>query len=208
MRRWCLIVILISVSHPASGLKGQESKKDSKQDEAVHNELRALRADVLDAFNRKDLDALLKHVHPNVVVTWQNAEVSRGHAGIRDYYNKMMVGPNRVVDTVAASAEVDELTILYGDRNGLAFGSLDEDFTLTNGMAFRLPNRWTAHLVKERGRWLISGFHISSNLFDNPVMGIAVRRTAYWVVGFGVPAGAVLALIILWGARRLRRRKE
>jgi hypothetical protein len=122
MRRWSLVIILIWVFHPASGLNGQESKKDSKQYEAVHNELRALRADVLDAFNRKDLDALLKHVHPNVVVTWQNAEVSRGHAGIRDYYNKMMLGPNRVVDKVAASAEVDELTILYGDRNGLAFG--------------------------------------------------------------------------------------
>jgi ketosteroid isomerase-like protein len=205
MRRWSLVVILIWGFHPSSGLRGQESKKDTKQDEAVHNELRALRADVLDAFNRKDLDGLLKHVHPNVVVTWQNAEVSRGHAGIRDYYNKMMLGPNRVVETATAAVEVDELTILYGDRNGLAFGSLDEDFTLTNGMAFRLPNRWTAHLVNEHGRWLISGFHISSNLFDNPVMGIAVKRTAYWAVGIAVPAGVVLAFFILWGARRFRR---
>src|SRR5947209_8972048 len=96
-----------------AGLAAQETKPVTAEDPA-HAELRALRDRVIDAFNKKDLEALLENVHPDAVVTWQDAEVSRKHQGIRDYYQKMMTGPNRVVEDVKATADVDELTILHG----------------------------------------------------------------------------------------------
>jgi ketosteroid isomerase-like protein len=207
MKRWIQWVVLAGLCWPvlAHGQAGKPEAKPVGPDDPVHKELRALRSEMLDAFNKKDVERLLKSLHPNAVVTWQNAEVSRGHDGIRDYYNKMMVGPDRLVDEVTATANVDELTILYGDRNGLAFGSLDQDFRLTNGMEFHLPNRWTAHLVKEGGRWLVAGFHVSGNLFDNPVLHTAVRRTAYWVGGGALAVGLLLGLAVAWLVRPRRR---
>jgi ketosteroid isomerase-like protein len=187
-------------------LAAADDVKPVPAEDPAHGELRALRDRLLGAFNRNDLDALLKDVHPNAVVTWQNGEVSRGHDGIRAYYAKMMTGPNRVVDSVRATADVDELTILYGDRNGLAFGGLEEDFRLTDGTDFHLSNRWTATLVKDGGRWLVAGLHVSANLFDNPVLHIAVRRTALWAGGAGLAAGLVLGAMVvkLVGRRRGR----
>ena len=143
----------------------------------------------------------------DAVLTWQNAEVSRGHQGLRDYYDKMMKGPNRVVESVTASAQTDERTRLYGSDkdSGVAFGSLEEDFRLTNGMSFHLSNRWTAHVVKDAGKWKVSAFHVSANLFDNPVLQLAVRRTAAWTAGVALTVGFLLGLAGMWAVSRRRR---
>src|SRR5262249_44138301 len=133
MKRWIALALVVGLTVPS--VRSQEPKPAPKEDPA-HAELRALKEHLLDAFNKRDLDGLLKYVHPNAVITWQNAEVSRGHDGIRKYYKEMMEGPNHRVQNVTAKADVDELTILYGDSNGLAFGTLDQDFTLTDGTAF------------------------------------------------------------------------
>src|SRR5262245_29685107 len=142
MKHWlACMVIGASAALPAAA----QEAKPAEAEHPAHKELRALKERLLTAFNKKDLDGLLKNVHPKVVVTWQNAEVSRGHDGIRKYYQKMLEGPNHRVESVTAQADVDELTILYGDQsNGLAFGSLDQQFTLTDGSAFPLKSRWTA----------------------------------------------------------------
>jgi uncharacterized protein (TIGR02246 family) len=205
MNRWLRLVLAGLLLSPVL-VAAQEVKPVPAEDPA-HQELRALRDRLLRAFNDKDLDALLRDVHPNAVVTWQNGEVSRGHQGIRDYYNRMMTGPNRVVESVKAAADVDELTILHGDRNGLAFGRLEEDFALTDGTAFHLSNRWTADVVKEGGRWVIAGLHVSANIFDNPVLHIAVRRTAWWVGGIALAAGLLLGGVGMALAGRLRGRR-
>lgn len=171
--------------------------------EAVHKELRALRDGIIASFNKKDVDGLLKFVHPKAVVTWQDASVCRGHQQIRDYYQKMMTGEKRVVESVSATAEVDELTTLHGENNGVAVGSVDQHFVLTDGMDFHLPNRWTADIVKEGDRWLIASLHVSANLFNNPIQTIAVKKTALWV---GIPC-AVLGIVVgLLGGRLMSRR--
>ena len=205
MKGWVVLVLFAGWCAPLA--MAQEAREAPPEDPA-HNELRALREKLLDAFNKKDLDALLVHVHPNAAVTWQNAEISRGHQGIRDYYKKMIDGPGHVVEKVTASLEVDEPTILYGDSNGLAFGTMDEDFVLTDGSVFHLNNRWTAHVVKDNGRWVISGLHISANLFDNGVLHMAMRRTATWT---GITAGAVglvLGLLLAWSIIGFQRRRS
>ncbi len=202
MRHRTVLATLVALLAPA--LTRADDVKTVAPEDPAHNELRTLRDDVLDAFNKKDLDRLLGHVHPNVVVTWQNGEVSRGRDGIRAYYKKMMEGPDRVVDSVTAKAEVDELTILYDPKHGLAFGSLGEDFKLSNGAAFHLPNRWTATLVKEDGRWLIACLHVSANVFDNPIQQLIVRRVMWWTGAVGLLVGVVLGAVL---AVLLRRRR-
>jgi uncharacterized protein (TIGR02246 family) len=203
MKRW-MSMLVAGVFFAVVSLAADEPKVETKE-APVHQELRGLRDGVLDAFNKNDLDRLLSHVHKDSVVTWQNNEVSRGHEGIREYYRKMMTGDQRIVESVKATAEVDNLTTLFGDNNGLASGSLAEDFKLTDGRQFHLDNRWTAHVVKEDGRWQIAALHISANVFHNPILEMAIRTTAWWVGGATLIVGILLGIIL---DRMLRRRRR
>lgn len=149
--------------------------------------------------SKGDIERELTFFHPNAVITWHNAEVSRGHAGIRDYLKRMLEGPDKAVERFGADVNVDELTILYGGDTGISFGSAVEHFAMTNGRTFDLPARWSATLVRENGRWLISSLHVSDNLFDNPLLNMA-RKFAWWAGGLGLIVG--LALGFLAGRRR------
>src|SRR5206468_13104619 len=137
-----------------------------------HNELRAVRDGLLDAIAKGDIERQLTFLHPNVVVTWHNAEVSRGHDGVRTYLNRMLTGPNKIVASYSAELNVDELSILYGNT-AISWGSGIEHFKLANGTSFDLPARWSATLVKDNGKWLIANLHASDNLFDNPMLTTA-----------------------------------
>jgi uncharacterized protein (TIGR02246 family) len=168
-------------------------------DEATHNELRALRDGLLDAINKGDVERQLTYFHPNAVVTWHNAEVSRGREGIHKYMSRMLEGPDKVVESFSADVNVDELTILYGGDTGISFGSAVEHFKMANGRSLDLPARWSATLVKEDGKWLIASLHASDNLFDNPLLGMARRMV--WMAGVGALVVG-LALGFLLGRRR------
>ena len=169
--------------------------------EATHNALRAMRDGLMDAVNKGDIDRELSYLTTNVVITWHNAEVSRGREGVRDYYNRMMNGPDKIVAGFHAEVKVDELTILYGDSTGIAFGSSVEHFDLIKGGSFDLKGRWTATLVKENGSWLIASLHTSTNIFDNVILDImkkyAIRAAIIAFVG---------GVILGWLIGRMRRR--
>jgi ketosteroid isomerase-like protein len=165
-------------------------------EDPAHAELRALRDALVDAVNKKDVDALLRQLHPDVVVTWQNAEVSRKHAGVRAYLARMLEGPDRIVDEFTTNPAVDELTILHGGDTGISFGSSRDHFKLRGGQSFDLNSRWSATVVRQDGRWLIGSFHASVNMFDNPLLAAAQRLALGGAAGaliLGLVAGYVIA---------------
>lgn len=172
--------------------------------EALHDELRKLRDDVLAAIGRNDFDAILPHLHPNVVFTPMNNEVCRGPEEIRAYFDKMLKGPDAIVKSVRFDVEVDRLTDLYGDT-GIAFGTSNDHYTLNNGMDFPVQTRWTCHLVRENGKWLISAFHASANVFDNPIQERVKQAAKVQWGGIGAGAGVLLGAIL--GVALGRRRK-
>jgi len=161
----------------------------------AHQEMRQLRDGLLDAMNKGDLEGTLKFLHTNCVITWHNAEVSRGHEGVREYFNRVMTGPNKIVESFNCSLKVDELTILYGDNDnmGICFGSSDERFKLVTGKNLDVKGRWTATLVKEDGHWLVASLHVSSNLFDNVMLDMA-KKTAMVAAIISL----VIGLVIGW----------
>lgn len=171
-------------------LAGPSSVAAQQTEDPAHAQLRALRDDLVDAMNKKDLNRLLSHLHPDVVVTWQNAEVSRKPEGVRTYIARMLDGPNSVVETFSTAPTVDELTILYGGDAGVAFGSSRDSFRLRSGQTFDLTSRWTATVVNDGGSWKIAAFHSSASLFDNPLLAAAQR----WAM-----TGAVVALVAGFG---------
>lgn len=153
------------------------------QEDPVHNELRAVRDGLLAGMNTGDIEAQLAFLHPNVVVTWHNAEVSRGRDGVKKYLDRMLNGPTKVVEKFGADVKVDELSILYGGDTAIAFGSAQEHFTLVGGKHFDFTGRWSATLVKDGGKWLVANLHTSDNIFDNPLLSAATK--ALWWAGGG-----------------------
>ena len=169
------------------------------QEDPAHNELRAVRDGLLAGMNSGDIDAQLAFLHPNVVVTWHNAEVSRGREGVRAYLNRMLHGTPKVVEKFGAEVKVDELSILYGGDTAIAFGSAQERFTMAGGKQFDFTGRWSATLVKDGGKWLVANLHTSDNIFDNPLLN-QVKAALPPIAGGLLLVGALGGWII--GRRR------
>jgi len=147
------------------------------------------------AIKSGDIEQQISYLHPNVVVTWQNAEVSRGRDGVREYLERMLEGPSRIVRSYEADMQVDELTILYGGDTGIAFGGTQEHVELVAGEDVDYAGRWSATLVKEADRWLIASLHASANIFENPFLDTA-RRLMYVVGVVALVIGALAGFMI------------
>ena len=184
----------------AAHLLGQEPHQKPPED-PEHQKLRAIKDQLVDAFNRRDIDALLGFLEPDVVVTWQNGEVSRKREGVRQYYQKMLLAPDSIVKTLNIDdLKVAELSILYGKERhtAIAWGTMKDHYALRDGMTFDLNSRWTVTLIKDGGRWLIAEAHLSDNLFDNEILRLAVWKTALWL-GIGALAiGVVVGAGAMW----------
>ena len=186
------LTLLMAISAPGAA-------PSAAPEDPVHQELRQLRDGLLAAMNKGSLEAILPFLHTNVVITWHNAEVSRGHQGVRSYYDRVMTGPSKIVESFKCDVKVDELTILYGGSTGISFGSSDEHFHLANGKHLDVKGRWTATLVKDNNRLLVASLHASTNLFDNVLLTIAKKMA----IGAGIAClvlGAVAGFLI--GRRR------
>jgi uncharacterized protein (TIGR02246 family) len=170
----------------------------------AHEELRRLRRELVSAIEKADLDLMLTFLHRDVVVTWLNGEQSRGHEQVREYYNRMVKGDKRIVESFhLEEVEPTELTTLYADQAGVAHGTATSRFVMKDGRDFTLRGPWTATVVKQDGKWLVAAFHTSTNMFDNPILEMAVG----WIVKAGVLAGIaglVLGIALVAIARRLR----
>jgi ketosteroid isomerase-like protein len=162
----------------------------------VHEELRMLRTNLIHAITAGDFDKTLQYVHTNVVVTWQNNEVCRGHAGLRTFFEK--VGKEAFQGYVLPPTP-DELTILYGDDTGVSFGRTVANYHLF-GKKFQFTSRWTATLVKENGRWLLGAYHISLDALDNPLLN-AAKKSLFVLGAISAVLGALLGFLVGRSAR-------
>ena len=206
MSRLILCVVCGGIVAFAAGSAWAEGKAapgdTDKEEDPNHQELRAVRDAAIKAVNDDNLDALLKYVHPNVVVIWQNGEISRGHKGVRDYHDKVFNGPNAPLKEYKVdSPEMQELSILYGGNTALSWGTMKSRFVFKSGRTMEVTSPWSATLVKEDGKWLIAEYHASVGLFDNPVVGEMVRWM-YWVGGIAAIAGIVVGALLVSLLRR------
>src|SRR5262249_43535448 len=158
-------------------------------------------------YHKNDIDGMLKYVHPNVIATYQNGECKRGHQGVKEFYERMRNGDNRVVEKVDTKLEVDDLAVLHGSDTAIAFGTLDDHFLLRDGMEFDLHSRWSATLVKEDGRWLIASYHASANVFDNGVLNLVLRKSSLYVGGIAGVVGLLFGIGVCLGVGRLRKQQ-
>lgn len=195
------VTVLLLFFIPAVACGQDTATAASAGDDATHAAIRQLRDDLIATVNGKDADALIGLLHEDVVLTTQDGEqlaTIRGRAAVRDYIDRMLIGPAAGVSQMAVNPVVDELTILHGDDAGIAYGSSTDDYTLRDGSQFTMKTRWSATLVKDDGDWRLAGLHVSSSLFDNPVLD-AVKK---WTL-IAVSVAALVGLLIGYAAARL-----
>lgn len=164
-------------------------------------QLRSL-LDAMEAgLNKLDIDALLTLAQPDVVITWQNAEVSRGHAQVRAYYERMVKSAAPVVHGLSTKATLGGPAVFYGD-SAVAYGTTVDRFQLTEGLDFTNNGAWTTTVVKSNGQWKVAALHFSSNLFDNTLLNGA-KRTAWYAAG----GAFLLGILLTWLGLRVRRKR-
>lgn len=219
---WLAIIAMVAFAVPAGAADvvivpegGQTLTATFRSVESIHEELRALRDGILDAWKRRDIDALLTHVDPDVVVTWQNGEVNRGPEAVRKFYKDMLEGEGSVLSNIESTLTVDELSVLHGADTAVAFGSVHDDLSFKRSVAsaafvgpgkkLALDSRWTATLVRKDGVWKLASYHVSANLFSNPVMELGAKAASRVAGIGGFAIGAVLALLL---GRVMWRRKK
>ncbi|WP_425613539.1 DUF4440 domain-containing protein [Anatilimnocola sp. NA78] len=190
------VVVLIALTASlASGAQNEPAREPEKvatdraRTEAIHDQLRAVREEFLAAFGKQDFDALVALLDENVVLTAQDGKELksiRNKQGVREYLDRMLVGPNRGIQSMTIAPTVDELSVLHNGDTAIATGSSLDHYKLSDGNEFDLKTRWSVTLVDKNGKWLIANLHVSTNLFDNPVNS-AISRTATWAAaGAGV----------------------
>src|SRR5262249_30236545 len=140
------LAVLLSVSSAAADVAASREATAAATDSVAqqHDQLRQLKATMEKAINSRDLDALLANVDENVVFTTMNGDVAHGREAVRAYYQKMMDGPDKVVESVTTSFIPDALSIFYGDDVAVAWGATDDHYVLANGSKFNIKGRWTA----------------------------------------------------------------
>ena len=196
MNRLLPLVLLCAIS---AGAVAQETPAAPEAEDPIHDELRALRDRMFEQYEARNLDGLLEGVAENIVITWQNGERQLNREQFVEFYNKMMHGESRIVQDVKSEFEVDGLSVLYGDATAVAYGTCVDHFQLTSGRSFTLNSKWTATVVKTDGQWKVASFHISSNIFENPMLSMAQSWLMYAGLAgaaVGLVVGVVLALLV------------
>jgi hypothetical protein len=189
-----LLLVWLLVGSASSAQAQQAEEK--KGQEALHDELRELRKGLTDAVLKQDVEAQLKYVGPDVIVTWQNGEVVRGPQGLKEFLAKNQGRTNRIFQGYKEPPTPAELTILYDDDTGISYGTSVASYNLL-GRQFDLTNHWTATVVRQDGRWVIAAYHVSSNILDNPLIN-AAKNSLYWVGGIALLVGGLLGWAIRW----------
>lgn len=156
----------------------------------IHEALRGLRTEVLEAVKSRNVDALLKTVHPDFVFTTTTGEAIRGRDGLRQYIDKMLEGPEASIKDFSYDVLSDELSVLHGDDTAVAWGPSTDHYTFVDGSTIDFPSRWSATLVRSEGRWLVASVHSSVPLFDNVVLDQA--KAALPKVGIGALIGGIV----------------
>jgi ketosteroid isomerase-like protein len=172
--------------------------------ETLHSELRALRERAVAAVNKRDPDALMKELHPDIVFTAMDTEVVHGIPAAQAYYQKMFVGAAKLINDFSFTLEPDAPAGLYENgRVALSRGSSKAHFKLATGTEFDVPLRWSATLLRTNDKWAIANLQFTANMFSNPILDFLGSTMKWIAAGVGVAA-----LVVGFLLGRLTRRRS
>ena len=164
-------------------------------------QLRGMLAEFEAAINAQSIERMVAEMDDNVTVIWLNAEVSRGKDQVRAYYGRMVGHEKAILNKYLTKAAIGAPAKFHGDV-AIADGSTaDEFYPIARGV-FKLDSRWSTTVVKNpAGEWKIVLLHLSSNVFNNPLLDEVKADIVKGVVG-----GFIAGLMLMYVVMRMRRR--
>jgi hypothetical protein len=190
----CKVVIFTMLLIAANSLAAEDPHGADRQ------QLRQLMAEVEGAINEQNIDRMLTQFDDNATVTWLNAEVSRGKADIKAYYQRMVGGEQAILKKYLTRAKLGAPAKFYGDI-AVADGTTADEFYPWKRGVFKLDSDWSGTLAKIDGQWKLVSLHLSSNVFNNPL--IDEYKQMLWYVGAGAfGAGLLVSFLALKFLRR------
>jgi len=180
MNRFPAIAAALLLSSACAIAADAEPSAEDKKD---HDQLRTLLATFIQAFNTRNLDPLLPHLHPNFSVTMVNQDVVTNPAELKSYLDKQFNGPNALLKDVKIKPEADILTVFIDGKIGINRGSSVDTYTLKDGRVVTLNTRWTGTAIKEGETWKVLNAHIGLNAIDNPILDAMEKLKWMWAGG-------------------------
>ncbi len=169
----------------------------SPEDKQDHEALRALLATFTEAFNTRNLDPLLPHLHPQFTVTMVNQDVVTSPGELKGYLAQQFDGPDALLTDVKIKPDADVLTAFVDGRIGINRGSSVDTYTLKDGRVVTLNTRWTGTAIKDSGQWKILNAHIGLNAIDNPILDGMEKLKWLWT-GSALAVGLVAGFLLGW----------
>lgn len=194
-------IAILSVAILTTPLQAQDPESP------VHDELREFRERLVVAVLADDIATQIELAHPDVVTMWQDGRIASGHEDLRAFLETLGKGADRGFMGYKKQPTPLALTSVFDDRFAFAHGTSVAQYDLY-GMEFDLTNYWTATLLKEDGQWKLVGYHVSSNLVDNPFL-TAAKNSLYLIASLaGVIAGVIGIILGFILGRRAGRGKR
>ena len=137
---------------------------------------------------------------PDVVVTYQNGDVSRGRPDTVKYVKEMFNGKTALVQAYTGSPTVASVTRI-DDTTRVVAGTSTDQMTLSSGAPMVLETRWTATIALQDGAWKIASLHLSTNMLDNPIIE-KMKTTSYLLGAFGLVMGITIGIGVSMLLRR------
>lgn len=144
---------------------------------ADHESLRQLMKRTATAINTADLKALESCLAEEFAFTTVDQSCITNQAGLAAYFGRLS-SPDSPVASVQIAPRAQFLTRFVGPDAGYCGGDSVDVYTLKDGRVFRIPSRWTAVVLRERGAWRAAAVHTGINFIDNPVL--AARALSVW----------------------------
>ena len=189
-----LIAAICLLIGSASAQQPDPRAEDRKQ-------LRAMLAEFEAAINAQSVERMIAEMDDNVTVIWLNAEVSRGKDEVRAYYGRMVGHEKAILKKYLTKASIGAPAKFYGDVAIAEGSTADEFYPIARGF-FTLDSRWSTTVVRNpAGEWKIVLLHLSSNVFNNPLLDEVKADIVK-----GAAGGFIAGLMLMYVLMRLRRK--
>jgi ketosteroid isomerase-like protein len=180
---------------------------DALENQADHDALRKLKADLSAAVNGRDYAAMQKSMHQPFMATVITQNSFTDFGTLKDYFEDLYARDFLRVKNISIAAEADELSQIYQGTFAVNKGSTKEHYELADGRSFDMDGRWTAVSIKEDGQWKVLAVHTGTNFLDNPVLN-AIEKSVIWFGVGGVATGLLVGFMAGWMLRRAREGKR
>src|SRR4051794_8515902 len=97
-------------------------------------EVDALRDQLKTAYQHGDANAMLKYLHPQVVITFPDGTVLEGRDALAGYYDRMLKAPGHRVQSYTSDPVVSHRYV-HGDAV-VSYGKMNDHYVLTDGTSF------------------------------------------------------------------------